>query len=287
MRLRVKLHAWFYTFLLLLLLSTDSVSVIINSASVLQLLVLVPVPGHALTSSTPSPINIPASFSQKYDNDFISQLNYTPNHSILQIHKLTLQYKPSLLRKLFSSIPMREYAVHDITCTIGFESSRFVLLIGASSSGKSAFMKCLTRVQDVNSGAVFVLDGASVMCTGSIEMSGTFSYRDCNDNNSINSSMNSSSIQCIEPVLIDRKFRGYNDDSKSVKEWIILDCHSSSLSLSMTKIECVLQDLASVLELSEAELNGKPSTLSPSAQFIATLMCGSLKSITIQQQSQM
>ena len=224
-------------------------------------------------------------------------LHYTPKSSQIHIQSLTLRYKPSLLRTLFSSVPQRTYALQDVTFRIPDTTNAYfsnlsksdhnndnkcirnkheglVLLLGVSSSGKSALMKCLCAADTRGKiESLSELNGAAICMEGSITI-----------NNPDKES--SRGIVSANPVLLDRKFRGYNDDSKSVKEWILFDvCSSSSTILAMDRMEHALHDFALVVELSISELNGKPSALSPSSQFLATLICGSLKSILMQLRS--
>ena len=81
------------------------------------------------------------------DNDHPQQqqpqtidLQFAPSQIILD--QVSLQYPVTLARKLFSSVPHRDYAVDHVSCQFCAEA---VLLQGASSSGKSALMEIILR----------------------------------------------------------------------------------------------------------------------------------------------
>jgi ABC-type lipoprotein export system ATPase subunit len=71
------------------------------------------------------------------------EIQFEPSR--IQLHNVSLQYQVTLARKLFSSVPRRKFAVHNVT---GEFSSEVVLLQGASSSGKSALMKVMACFDD-------------------------------------------------------------------------------------------------------------------------------------------
>ena len=62
--------------------------------------------------------------------------------SQIQLDQVSLQYPVTLARKLFSSVPHRDYAVDHVSCQFCAEA---VLLQGASSSGKSALMEIILQ----------------------------------------------------------------------------------------------------------------------------------------------
>lgn len=71
----------------------------------------------------------------------------------ITLDQACLQYPDTLARRLFSSVPRREYAVDYVSCQF---SSEIVLLQGASSSGKSALMKLILGQEEATSGSVVV-----------------------------------------------------------------------------------------------------------------------------------
>jgi len=72
------------------------------------------------------------------NNNNNDTIRFVPSQLVLQ--DVSLQYPATLARKLFSSVPLREYAIDHVSCRL---ESEIVLLQGASSSGKSALMKCI------------------------------------------------------------------------------------------------------------------------------------------------
>ena len=82
----------------------------------------------------------------------IVQVQFVPSCLILE--QVCLQYPVTLARRLFSSVPRREFAVHNVSCQFGCSGGEIVLLQGASSSGKSALFKVLTGQETATSGSV-------------------------------------------------------------------------------------------------------------------------------------
>jgi ATPase subunit of ABC transporter with duplicated ATPase domains len=64
--------------------------------------------------------------------------------SQVEFQQVSQQYPETLARRLFSSVPRREFALHNVSCTM---QSELTLLTGASSSGKSALMKIIRGVE--------------------------------------------------------------------------------------------------------------------------------------------
>jgi ABC-type lipoprotein export system ATPase subunit len=58
----------------------------------------------------------------------------------LSIHNLSKQFPTSLWRTLTSSVPVRQYALKSVSLEA---DSEFLLLLGASSSGKSTVLQCI------------------------------------------------------------------------------------------------------------------------------------------------
>jgi energy-coupling factor transporter ATP-binding protein EcfA2 len=71
-------------------------------------------------------------------------------HYYLHLDQVSLQYPDTLARRLFSSVPRRDFAVHNVSLTLEQE---IVLLQGASSSGKSALMKLMAGHEKPTSGS--------------------------------------------------------------------------------------------------------------------------------------
>lgn len=71
-------------------------------------------------------------------------VNFAP--SSVEFHHVSKQYPITWQRRLLSSVPIREYALQDITLSL--ESHQIVLLRGASSSGKSTLLQAILQHDD-------------------------------------------------------------------------------------------------------------------------------------------
>jgi ABC-type dipeptide/oligopeptide/nickel transport system ATPase subunit len=73
--------------------------------------------------------------------------------SQVKFQQVSQQYPETLARRLFSSVPRREFALHNVSFTL---QSELALLTGASSSGKSALMKIISGVETPVQGSVHI-----------------------------------------------------------------------------------------------------------------------------------
>jgi ABC-type dipeptide/oligopeptide/nickel transport system ATPase subunit len=73
--------------------------------------------------------------------------------SRVEFQQVSQQYPETLARRLFSSVPRREFALHNVSWTM---QSELTLLTGASSSGKSALMKIVSGVETPVQGSVHI-----------------------------------------------------------------------------------------------------------------------------------
>jgi energy-coupling factor transporter ATP-binding protein EcfA2 len=69
--------------------------------------------------------------------------------SQVEFQQVSQQYPETLARRLFSSVPRREFALHNVSFTL---QSELTLLTGASSSGKSALMKIISGIETPTQG---------------------------------------------------------------------------------------------------------------------------------------
>lgn len=74
--------------------------------------------------------------------------------SSVHLENVCLQYPVTLARRLFSSVPRRDYAVDHVTLSL--TPCEVVLLQGASSSGKSALMKLILGQEQPTEGTVTI-----------------------------------------------------------------------------------------------------------------------------------
>jgi putative ABC transport system ATP-binding protein len=68
--------------------------------------------------------------------------------SAIGFRAVSQSYEDTLFRKLFSSVPRREFALKDISFDV--ESGDFLVILGASSSGKSTILRLLGTEQPVS-----------------------------------------------------------------------------------------------------------------------------------------
>ena len=81
----------------------------------------------------------------------IQGLAITSLPTSLSMEQVSHSYPSTLLRSLFSSVPKREYAIRNITLHI---DSGMLLLLGASSSGKSTILRIVAGIESPVSGSV-------------------------------------------------------------------------------------------------------------------------------------
>jgi ABC-type glutathione transport system ATPase component len=74
--------------------------------------------------------------SQKFGHGLALPLQSLP--TTLRINQVSQSYPSTLFQTLFSSVPRREFAVHNITLEV---QSELLDIIGASSSGKSTILR--------------------------------------------------------------------------------------------------------------------------------------------------
>jgi putative ABC transport system ATP-binding protein len=122
--------------------------------------------------------------------------------SKIALRSISQSYEDTLLRKLFSSIPRREFAVNDLS--IELESGDFLVILGASSSGKSTVLR--------------LLQGSEKPVKGQVDIQSTST-----------------------PVYLDRK-PAFNDKD-TVEEAILRRCHHGSATLEAIRYLSRVVDL--------------------------------------------
>jgi len=202
----------------------------------------------------------------------------------------------TLMNKLFSSVPKREFALQDVNLSFGVTSASpskektassehddgVILLVGRSASGKSTLLRLMAGMESSTSGSIYInghkVDDAMQMPT-SIEQGTT-------------------------PVILAEK--PDLDDTKSVIEWIqyfgldnIDQCNRAwkinnggELKEEETKeiIQSLAEDFSSILTLSHEQCSSPPSELTPSGQYLfgvaAACITSVAPSIVIQQNTE-
>jgi ABC-type multidrug transport system fused ATPase/permease subunit len=98
-------------------------------------------------SLTLSSIGILAVFFQ-----FAFSLQLSPSR--IRFEDVSQAYEDTLLRKLFSSVPRREFALNAVSFDL--EAGTFLVILGASSSGKSTILRLLQGTEQPVSGSIYV-----------------------------------------------------------------------------------------------------------------------------------
>ena len=184
-------------------------------------------------------------------------ISFVPSHLVAS--DITKHYPSTLLRKLFSSVPTRQYAIDHISLELhggGYYDNTShkkdgpVLLLGNSSSGKSTLLRLLAGIESVSSGSI------------------TSHYNP--------SGLENIGSSCL-PIIITSKPDCF-EQKKSVLEQII---HSCSLTTPPPPwlVENLAQHFASTLGLTSTQLDDPPCNLSPSGQYMFGLACACMKSI--------
>jgi len=191
----------------------------------------------------------------------------------------------TLMNKLFSSVPKREFAIQDVNLSFGVTSASpskektassehddgVILLVGRSASGKSTLLRLMAGMESSTSGSIYInghkVDDAMQMPT-SIEQGTT-------------------------PVILAEK--PDLDDTKSVIEWIqyfgldnIDQCNrawkidnggESKEEETKEIVQKLSEDFASILTLSHEQCFSPPSELTPSGQYLFGIASACITSV--------
>ena len=182
------------------------------------------------------------------------------------------------MSKLFSSVPKRQYAVDHVSISFSGQSADFgrdsdnhksfskqedisalpTILVGRSACGKSSLLR--------------LISGAEMPTSGTVSING------------ISSSGDGTEQRMPAPIIIDRK--PSFDDSATVVDRIISTVPEKGTKHSEHShppdpilIEYVANDFAHILGLTREQLKSRPSSLSPSEQFLFGIVCGCISSV--------
>jgi ABC-type polysaccharide/polyol phosphate transport system ATPase subunit len=74
--------------------------------------------------------------------------------SQIEFFQVSQQYPITWQRRFLSSVPIRDYALHNVSAVLG--SHELILVHGASSSGKSTFLRAIYKPELLTSGTVSI-----------------------------------------------------------------------------------------------------------------------------------
>lgn len=157
----------------------------------------------------------------------------------LRINQVSQSYPSTLFRTLFSSVPRREFAVHNITLEI---ESELLDIIGASSSGKSTILRL-------------------VLGKDESPISGSVSWRPSG----------------LRPVYLAQGKSPYANDSSQTVHDVLMKLSSDDHDIDYW--ETAVEHVCNIVGLTSLELQSTPSQLSPSNLHRFGLVCASLESI--------
>lgn len=178
-----------------------------------------------------------AASSSLFASDY--EIEFLPSR--VSLEDACLQYPVTLARRLFSSVPRRDFAVDHVSCRF---SSEVVILQGASSSGKSALMKLILGSEEATSGQTNVEIACTVRDTASLQVA-------------------------AKPIMLAEK--PPFDNKQSVQ--VILEKQARNdlpkrLDDDSSKLDCRLAAIfAQLNELDGSQWSQTPSELSPSENY--------------------
>jgi ABC-type lipoprotein export system ATPase subunit len=190
------------------------------------------------------------------------QISFLP--LTLKCNSITQSYPITLLSKLFSSVPKRQYALQDINVSfgntylpeddVGGIRSNFCLLVGRSASGKSSLLRIMSGQERPVSGNVLIND---ISLYPPLQ-------KDVDQ-----------FLTLPTPIIVDSKPDCF-DDQYTVLQRIENSATNERVDAKVRY--CLALKIAKILNLSESQLSGYSSSLSPSGQYLFGLACAAVAS---------
>lgn len=202
---------------------------------------------------------------------------FRPRPSRVVVEDLSLKYPVTLLNKLFSSVPKREYAVECMNISFGHvindlssssvvddnDDGGIILLVGRSASGKSSLLRLLAGMEKPTDGRIIIRGLARPVIL------------DCKPD--FDDSLNvmdriiqvgvDSAIQTCENALSTSSIRLHN---------------MSTTREHLTLLRKLAEDIVSLLMISNEQLLAMPSELCPSVQYLVGIACACMTSMALQ-----
>lgn len=196
-----------------------------------------------------------SSFSTETTSSFEGK-SVTFVQSKAECQSVTQIYPVTIISKLFSSVPKREYAIQNIDLIFSGDGtdmdnrSSFNLLVGRSASGKTTILRSLSGTEPPASGKV-MLNGIDLYPS------------------SIEDENKDRLLTIPKPIMLHSKPDCF-DKKISVMEKIIAAAPEQSELLDEEKdiIKLVAREYSRMVNLSSDETKGPPSELSPSGQYL-------------------
>jgi ABC-type polysaccharide/polyol phosphate transport system ATPase subunit len=193
-----------------------------------------------------------------------------PRPSSIAAVDATLKYPVSIMSRLFSSVPKREYAVERIHLSFGHvinlssslvdgNDGGIILLVGRSASGKSSLLRLLAGIEmPTNDGRIIIEGSARPVIL------------DCKPDFDDSLNVMDRIVQVgVDAAIIQTQKIGLQNNISTTKE-------------DLTLLRKLAEDIVSLLMLSNEQLLAMPSELCPSIQYLLGIACACMTSMALQ-----